>query len=202
MTVNATLQSTSGTDVLLVQATWALALFTIIGAGALAYITYYLGSKQHSLIAAQVDALQKQLPILEQQRQAQEGLNFITAMLEVFKLLNDERHRNARREVFKMKVLNVSKDGLPADYEDNAALVRADFDQIGGLVKSGLVPKELFMLSYADTTLRVWSALKDNLMEEREKRKQPAFQELFEWLYVEAQKWWDIHHPNEPVHLY
>ncbi len=94
------------------------------------------------------------------------------------------------------------KEGLPADYEDNAALVRADFDQIGSIVKSGLVPKDLFMHSYADTVVRVWIALKDNLLEERKKRKQPTFQELFEWLYEEAQAWWDVHHPNEPVQLY
>ncbi len=202
MMINATSQSSGSSDILLVQATWALAIGTMVGAGVVAYVTYRLGSRQHWLIAAQVDAQQKMLGILEMQRQAQERLNLMTAMLEVFKLLNDERHRNARREVFRQKVLNTSKEALPADYEDNAAMVRADFDQIGALVKSGVVPKELFMQSYADTTLRVWMALKDNLMEEREKRNQPAFEELFEWLYEEAQKWWDAQHPNEPVSLY
>lgn len=164
----------TNSDVLLVQATWVLAIGTIISGGLVAYVTIHIGTKQ----------------------------NKMTSMLQVFELLQDEKHRKARGEVFRIKSLCASKESFPADFKDNAEMVRSDFSQMGALVRNGLVPKDLFMESYAGLTLRVWKALKDNLIEEREKRQQPTLQESFEWLAIEAEKYWNTSHPGEPVDLY
>lgn len=70
--------------------------------------------------------------------------------------------------------------------------VRAGFDVIGILVKSGNVGRELFMIEFGPLAYRSWEYLKDHIENERKphKRNFEYFMENFEWLANEANKYW------------
>jgi hypothetical protein len=87
---------------------------------------------------------------------------YLQNVIEVFKLLNDEKHRVARRVAYQfynggeaavgaltLVDLGFSKDTpkniIIKEYE---VIVIADLDQIGSLIKNKLLPKEAFMDAY------------------------------------------------------
>lgn len=69
---------------------------------------------------------------------------------------------------------------------NNAAMVRADIDELGLLVKNGLIPKDVFLSAYWNTVIISWKALKDNIAEERKRRRYPQYMSFFEELCGEA----------------
>lgn len=127
-----------------------------------------------------------------------------SALLEVFKLLNREEARTYRMHLYRdhyHRLRNI--DYLrPLDLDVMSATVRADFDQIGSLVREGLIPKTPLLRAYWATIILSWNALSDNIQQERQKRQSPSYMTNFEDLYGLAEKYKRKHHNDEPVKPY
>jgi len=127
----------------------------------------------------------------------------LNAYLEVFKLLNDESHRRARRTVYRHHRARL--DGKDLDQEEVSealAMVRSDFDMIGTFIRNHLLSKDVFLDGYWDTTILCWNALEENIREERQKRQNSHYMANFEYLAAQAQEYKEKYMPKESVHPY
>jgi cellulose synthase/poly-beta-1,6-N-acetylglucosamine synthase-like glycosyltransferase len=114
----------------------------------------------------------------------------LSAMMEVFKILNNDEHRQARENVYSAcKQFDQGQKEIfqNENIRKNAAMVRADFDEIGLLIQNGLVPKDMFLSAYWNTVIISWKALKDDIAKERLRRKYSMYMAFFEQLYQEAE---------------
>lgn len=122
--------------------------------------------------------------------QYQKKQHELTGVMEAFKILNNDRHRQAREDVY--SAFKQYEDGTINIFENesvrkNAAMVRADFDEIGLLVDNGLIPKDVFFKSYLNTVIICWKALKTDIEKQRKDRKYPEYMTYFQKLYEGAE---------------
>jgi hypothetical protein len=126
--------------------------------------------------------------------------NRLKALVEVFKLLNDEKHRAARQVVYqfheegKASVQDHPLPRFPNETQETVfirecqAIVRNDFNQIGSLIEnSKFVPTKEFIDTYWYIVCRCWIALKTGIDKERLKRGN-FYMKDFENLYGESNK--------------
>lgn len=168
----------------LTTATWILALGTLAVAIA-TIITIITNNKKQDM----------QIKLLDKQNQT-------TAMLEVFKLLNSEEHRLARKWTYqafrgyKIKLdRNIFGNRMYYRYVE---MVRADFDHLGSLIINELVPKKMFFDVYASTVIICWKVLEVNIEDERTKRNTQTYMIFFDWLRKEAEIYWKETYSNIP----
>jgi len=127
----------------------------------------------------------------------------LTALLQVFQLLNNESHRTARQVVYRYYKNRL--DGKATSDEEisqQIAMVRSDFDMIGTFVRNRLLSKEVFLDAYWDTTIMCWNALVDNVMSERKLRQNQKYMTNFEYLASEARQYKEKYLPRELVEPY
>jgi hypothetical protein len=127
----------------------------------------------------------------------------LTALMDVFHLLNNESHRKARQKVYKhhRDTLDGKSPG-EEEIHDELATVRADFDMIGTFIRNGLLSKDVFLDAYWDTTLVCWNALEDNIKRERKKRQNSHYMANFEYLANEAKIYKEKYAPRESLEPY
>jgi hypothetical protein len=115
----------------------------------------------------------------------------MNGLLEAFKILNTREHRSSRKKVYEL-YLRYEKSKDVTVFENSAEVidVRADFDVIGTLVKSGNVNEKLFLIEYGPLAYRCWVYLKNHIETERKKRNFDPFMENFEDLAEKAHKFW------------
>ena len=115
----------------------------------------------------------------------------MNGLLEAFKILNTREHRSSRKKVYEL-YLRYEKSKDVTVFENSAEVidVRADFDVIGTLVKSGNVNEKLFLIEYGPLAYRCWVYLKNHIEAERKKRNFDPFMENFEDLAEKAHKFW------------
>jgi hypothetical protein len=156
--------------------------------------------KQQELVDAQKDLVkaQQKLSCLEDQQ------NKFTALLQIFQLLDNNAHRNARRRIIDLytdesntdkwdtlKRMNVTKEEhinenfINSNYLESREIVKADFNQIEALIKSGLSPEE-FLKSYWLEVLKCYKALEDY----RDERSMEYFNDLMK----RAEEYRKTHH--------
>jgi hypothetical protein len=115
------------------------------------------------------------------------------AILEAFRILNNNEHRSARQLVY--SAAKQYDEGMKDIFknstiiQNSAAMVRADMDQIGLLVINGLIPRDLFLSPYLNTVIICWKALKDHIEDERKERRYPRYMKYFETLYEDAERY-------------
>jgi hypothetical protein len=119
------------------------------------------------------------------------------SLMEVFKILNEDDHRKARRTTYKVfkeyesGILDAfSKKGV----EGEIAKVRADMDQMGTLVHHNLIPRKVFLEAYWNTILVCWKALENNIEQERIRRQYPTYMKYFQELKDQARRYWKKYH--------
>ena len=136
-----------------------------------------------SLIATIIIAI---LTIRYRNRQHQ-----INGLLDAFKILNNREHRSSRRKVYEL-YLEYEKNKDVGIFDDSPEVVdvRADFDVIGTLVKSGNIDEKLFLIEYGPLAYRCWRYLKKHVEDERKKRSFEPFMKNFEALAEKADKFW------------
>jgi hypothetical protein len=132
---------------------------------------------------------QIQRQILSEQRQ---GLS------QVFQLLNDNAHRNARRRIYnlyqeyddsrkekilkKMGVKDEDLKRINAIHMESMEIVKADFDQIGSLVENSAILKDEFLKIYWHELLKCWKVLDDDINEIRKTLRDDNYMINFEKL--------------------
>ena len=162
----------------LVQATWILASSTcVVGISTVVSVILYIRDRDKQ--------------------------NQTTLTLEVFKLLNDDEHRNARKLTYEVyRKSKTSGDITIFDDESHYRFVRMtahDFDHVGSLIKNSPSIKKSFFDIYAETVIICWKALNEHINLERNKRKSNFYMKFFEWLNDEAITYWQHNRHNEPL---
>ena len=162
----------------LVQATWILAISTcVVGISTIISVILYIRDRDKQ--------------------------NQTTLTLEVFKLLNDDEHRNARKLTYEAYRKSKSNDGTTIfddeSYYRFSRMTAHDFDHVGSLIKNTPSIKKTFFDLYAETTIICWKALEEHIKEERNKRKSNFYMKFFEWLTNEAITYWHHNRNNESL---
>jgi hypothetical protein len=124
----------------------------------------------------------------------------LTALMEVFHLLNNDTHRKARQAVYKhhRSILD-GKNSNEEESRQEIAMVRSDFEMIGTFVRNNLLSSEVFLDAYWDTTISCWNALQDNIMDERKMRRNSRYMANFEHLYGVAREYKEKYAPDESI---
>jgi len=134
------------------------------------------------------------------------------ALIEVFKLLNDNAHRNARRRVHRLRNASSIEQKREILYDMNACrkddldpkieaihteskeIVKADFEQIGALVKQQLVPQDDFIEIYWHTIILSWNDLDGEI--KKMKVANPSYMRNFGDLKIKADEYREKNHNN------
>jgi len=162
----------------LVQATWILALSTsVVGISTITSVILYVRDRNKQ--------------------------NQITLTLEVFKLLNNDEHRNARKLTYEI-YQKFKTNGDIIIYDDKLhyrfiSMTAHDLDHVGSIIKNSLSIKKVFFDIYAETVIICWKALEEHIKAERNKRKTNFYMKFFEWLNNEAIAYWHQNRQNEPM---
>jgi hypothetical protein len=118
----------------------------------------------------------------------------VQGLLEAFKILDKEDHREYRKTVFSTYFIYHNFGNVEVfrheDYRDAIANVMADFDVVGKLVDSKNIDRNQFLEMYGALVYRCWKCLKPHVEKERLERKFPPFMTWFEWLANEGYYYW------------
>ena len=121
-------------------------------------------------------------------------------LIESFKLLNGKEQREARLKLFeayhkykKANDLGIFQDEIYREYVER---VIHDFDEVGSLVRNGLISKNAFFDVFWNTTIRCWNASKVTIDHRRSSRDFPHYMINFEMLAKEAELYMKKHHEH------
>lgn len=116
---------------------------------------------------------------------------FSGPMNRIYKILNDERCRAARKQIFDVQYARVSAD--PKEYRASKALAKKQFEQIGSILQSRPELQEPYFESFGEITLKVWWAIKEDVsIDERRGMRWDSL----EWLASETEKYWARQNSN------
>ena len=115
-------------------------------------------------------------------------------LIEIFKLLNGKEQREARaRETGNDSIFD---DEFHKEYVNRTI---SDFNEVGALVKKGLVSTNLFLDVYWNITLRSWNASRIIIQKRRASRNYDEYMINFEVLASDAEKYKNRRFPNASV---
>jgi hypothetical protein len=124
-------------------------------------------------------------------------------LMEIFKLLNGKEQREARAMLFEAyrKYKETGNDSIFDDesYKEYVNRTISDFNQVGALVKKGLVSTNLFLDVYWNVTLRCWNASEVIIRKRRESRNYDDYMISFEALAIDAERYRSKNSPNSSV---
>lgn len=121
----------------------------------------------------------------------------LNGLVEAFKLMNDERHRLARRDVYlnyqthKKRGGDISDFIPPENIRDSVEIVRADFDQLGILMRRGSIHKKAILDAYGLNGFQCYEMLRNHIEQERDSRHFDEYMRNFQEFAKEAyHHWW------------
>lgn len=119
-------------------------------------------------------------------------------LIAVFKLLNGKEQRESRLKLYeayhmykKTNDLGLFQSEIYREYVERTI---DDMDEIGSLVRNGLVSKDLFFDVFWNTTIRCWNASKEVVDYRRSSRQFPHYVINFERLAKEAELYGKKYH--------
>jgi hypothetical protein len=121
-------------------------------------------------------------------------------LMEIFKLLNGKEQREARAMLFEAyrKYKETGNDSIFDDefYKEYVNRTISDFNEVGALVKKGLVSTNLFLDVYWNITLRSWNASRIIIQKRRTSRNYNEYMINFEVLANDAEKYKNRRFPS------
>lgn len=124
-------------------------------------------------------------------------------LIEIFKLLNGKEQREARAMLFEAyrKYKETGDDSIFDDksYKEYVNRTISDFNEVGSLVKKGLVSTNLFLDVYWNVTLRCWNASEVIIHKRRKSRNYDDYMISFEALAINAERYRIKYSPNSSV---
>jgi hypothetical protein len=124
-------------------------------------------------------------------------------LIEIFKLLNGKEQREARAMLFEAyrKYKVIGNDSIFDDefYKEYVNRTISDFNEVGALVKKGLVSTNLFLDVYWNITLRSWNASRIIIQKRRTSRNYYEYMINFEVLASDAEKYKNKRFPSASV---
>jgi len=126
-----------------------------------------------------------------------------TGLIEIFKLLNGKEQREARAMLFEAyrKYKEAGDDSIfdTEFYREYVNRTLSDFNEVGALVRKGLVSTSLFLDVYWNITLRSWNASKVIIYKRRTSRNYDDYMINFEVLARDAERYRKKYSPNSSV---
>jgi hypothetical protein len=126
-----------------------------------------------------------------------------TGLMEIFKLLNGKEQREARAMLFEAyrKYKETGNDSIFENefYKEYVNRTISDFNEVGALLKKGLVSTNLFLDVYWNITLRSWNASRIIVQKRRISRNYDEYMINFEVLANDAEKYKNRHFPSASV---
>lgn len=126
-----------------------------------------------------------------------------TGLIEIFKLLNGKEQREARAMLFEAyrKYKKTGDDSIfdTEFYREYVNRTLSDFNEVGALVRKGLVSTSLFLDVYWNITLRSWNASKVIIYKRRTSRNYDDYMINFEVLARDAERYRKKYSPNSSV---
>jgi hypothetical protein len=126
-----------------------------------------------------------------------------TGLIEIFKLLNGKEQREARAMLFEAyrKYKETGDDSIfeTEFYREYVNRTLSDFNEVGALVRKGLVSTNLFLDVYWNITLRSWNASKVIIYKRRTSRNYDDYMINFEVLARDAERYRKKYSPNSSV---
>jgi hypothetical protein len=123
----------------------------------------------------------------------------------VFQLLDDNGHRNARRRIVNLygeedeyqkekilRLMGLSENAIrrkEAILKESQEIVKADFDQIGSLIKNKEIPKNVFIKIYWHEVLKCWQVLDKDIKKIQSDLNDEKYMENFKHLNNLATKY-------------
>ena len=95
-------------------------------------------------------------------------------LMEVLKILRDEKSREARKAIYEDYLDSISQHKKPFRNQKIQKFVdkiKGDFDEIGFLMEHKFLDSNPFMELYSDVICRMWDILQDGIKIERKRRK-------------------------------
>lgn len=124
-------------------------------------------------------------------------------LIEIFKLLNGKEQREARAMLFEAyrKYKETGNASIFDDefYKEYVNRTISDFNEVGALVKAGLVSMNLFLDVYWNITLRSWNASRIIIQKRRISRNYDEYMINFEVLANDAEKYSKRRFPSASV---
>lgn len=124
-------------------------------------------------------------------------------LIEIFKLLNGKEQREARAMLFEAyrKYKETGDDSIFDDisYKEYVNRTISDFNEVGALVKKGLVSTNLFLDVYWNVTIRCWNASEVIIHKRRKSRNYDEYMISFEALAKDADRYRIKYSPNSSV---
>ncbi len=124
-------------------------------------------------------------------------------LIEIFKLLNGKEQREARAMLFEAyrKYKETGNDSIFDDefYKEYVNRTISDFNEVGALVKAGLVSTNLFLDVYWNITLRSWNASRFIIQKRRISRNYDEYMINFEVLANDAENYSKRRFPSASV---
>jgi hypothetical protein len=116
-----------------------------------------------------------------------------SGLIELFKLLNGKEQREARAMLFEAyrKYKETGNNSIFDDelYMEYVNRTISDFNEVGALVKKGLVSTNLFLDVYWNITLRSWNASRIVILKRRISRNYDEYMINFEMLARNVEKY-------------
>lgn len=120
-------------------------------------------------------------------------LPFSFSMNRIYGILNDEKSRAARKQIFDVEYGGAHVD--QKEYENSKAVAKKQFDQIGSILRAKPELQEPFFDSFGEITVKVWWAIKEEVGLDGRKGMQ---WESLEWLGAETEKYWARQSSKDP----
>lgn len=118
-------------------------------------------------------------------------LMFWIQMNKVYRILNSEKGRAARKQIFDVQYNGARVD--QKEYESSKSVAKEQLEQIGSILRANPQLQESFFDSFGEITIKVWWALKDEV--DLDGRKGMRWESL-EWLGSETEKYWSKQSSN------
>ena len=118
--------------------------------------------------------------------------------MESFRLLNDIKHKEARKVVYG-DITNLSYEILGLNYNErnveklkiiSTTMARTDLNEIATLIRHNIVERTIFLEEYWWIILRVWHEVETKINERRQSNAGPPdYMKNFEELKIKAEKY-------------
>ena len=128
----------------------------------------------------------------------------LSALMEVFRLLNDIKHKEARKVVYgdattaSYKILGL-EDNKSFDQlmEMSETIVRSDLNEIATLIEHHIIDRKIFVEEYWWIILKAWYKIEPKIIKRRHNIGPSTYMKNFEQLKAKAEEYAKRHHKGD-----
>jgi hypothetical protein len=115
----------------------------------------------------------------------QDRILFMVSMNKIYRILDDEKGKIAREKILDAEYNKAHVGQI--EYENSKSVVKNQMEQIASMIRSNPPLMEPFLESFGELTIKVWWAIKQEVLLDRRRGRQ---REALEWLGGEVEKYW------------